>query len=84
MKLGNSEFWGGWLQIHGQKDKTQNFRSNMAAKISKTEQIEKCLWNSLLEGFFGRWRRIWGPNSYKSKFESWNSDSIHTYYKSIG
>ena len=35
MKLGNSEFLGGWLQIYGQKCKTQNFRFNMAAKISK-------------------------------------------------
>ena len=34
-KLANSEFLGGWLQIYGQKYKTQNFRFNMAAEISK-------------------------------------------------
>ena len=35
MKLGNSEFLGGWLQIYGRKYKTQNLRPNMAAEISK-------------------------------------------------
>ena len=35
MKLGNSEFLGGLLQIDGEKNKTQNFRFNMAPKNSQ-------------------------------------------------